>query len=312
MNGFPIRVVAERTGLSPHVIRVWERRYEAVTPRRGDNGYRQYSEDDIDRLRALHELTEAGHGIGDVARLSATELARMIERERAIGGTPPDPRIGVRSPNGDLAVPVVRAALERAVSAWDVESLMAALREAALRLPLDTFLEDVLLELQKRIGHSWEQGDLSPATEHMVSAVVPGVLDWVGERLEQPRPDAPLVVLATPSGARHDVGVRIAAIVARSAGWRTLFLGADLPWEDIHHAVRENDADLVAVSVVFPPGDEAIRNELQSLADAVSVDDLDLLVGGASATAYTDLVDAPNVTIATNLSDLRAFLGEAA
>ena len=81
---YPIRVVARRTGLSSHVIRVWERRYAAVTPERSENGYRHYSEADIDRLRGLRELTEAGYGIGDVASLDASALAELLDQKRAV------------------------------------------------------------------------------------------------------------------------------------------------------------------------------------------------------------------------------------
>lgn len=310
-DGYPIRVVAERTGLSPHVIRVWERRYEAVNPRRLDNGYRQYSERDVDRLRALRELTEAGHGIGDVARLPDRELGRMVGRERALHGEPPDPRLSDATARGDLTVPVVQAALERAVVAWDWASLVAGLREAALRLPLDTFLEDVLIGLLRRIGHGWETGELSPATEHMVSAAVPGMLDWVSERLERPRPDAPLAVLATPTGERHDLGARVAAVVARSAGWRTLFLGADLPAADIARAVHENDADLVALSIVFQSANEGVAAELARLVAQVG-DDVEIVLGGAAAASYADSLDASGAAIIRDLGELRARLRTAA
>ena len=75
MNNAPeysIKVVARRTGLSPHVIRAWERRYGAVEPERSATGRRLYSDTEIERLQALERATRAGHSIGQIAQLSTS------------------------------------------------------------------------------------------------------------------------------------------------------------------------------------------------------------------------------------------------
>ena len=63
----PIRVVAQRTGLTPATIRAWERRYDAVAPTRSEGGQRVYTDLDVQRLRTLKALTDAGRGISMVA-----------------------------------------------------------------------------------------------------------------------------------------------------------------------------------------------------------------------------------------------------
>src|SRR5215218_3968718 len=77
----PISVVVDRTGLSQHLLRVWERRYGAVEPTRGEGGHRLYSDADIERVRLLHAATRGGRTIGQVARLSADALARMVAED---------------------------------------------------------------------------------------------------------------------------------------------------------------------------------------------------------------------------------------
>ena len=63
-----IKVAARRCGLSTHVIRVWEKRYDAVSPDRTDTNRRLYSEQEIERLKLLRAATLSGHSIGNVAR----------------------------------------------------------------------------------------------------------------------------------------------------------------------------------------------------------------------------------------------------
>ena len=77
---YEISAVARMSGLSPHVLRVWERRYSVVEPRRSDNQRRQYSQTDVDRLILLKRLVDHGHAIGSVASLSMDQLSDRIEK----------------------------------------------------------------------------------------------------------------------------------------------------------------------------------------------------------------------------------------
>src|ERR1700691_5807021 len=80
----PIGVACERTGLSPHVLRVWERRYAAVEPTRTNGGHRLYSDADIERLRLLARATAGKRSISLVAHLPADELARLVRDDAEV------------------------------------------------------------------------------------------------------------------------------------------------------------------------------------------------------------------------------------
>ena len=118
----PIGVAGERTGLSPHVLRVWERRYGAVEPIRTGGGQRLYSDADIERLRLLSAVTAAKRSISLVARLPLGELARLAredeEARRRVGITdkPGVPGAGVADDVG------VARALARALDALEKAS----------------------------------------------------------------------------------------------------------------------------------------------------------------------------------------------
>ena len=72
-----VGMVAKLTGLTTHTLRTWERRYGAVVPGRTDAGGRLYTSEDVQRLRLLRDLVDAGHAIGTVATLSDHDLARL-------------------------------------------------------------------------------------------------------------------------------------------------------------------------------------------------------------------------------------------
>lgn len=88
---YGIGTAATMSGLSVHTIRVWERRYNAVTPLRTDGGRRRYSPDDVDRLSLLKRLTDLGEAIGAIAPLDDAMLQERLDhcrqKQRESGGT---------------------------------------------------------------------------------------------------------------------------------------------------------------------------------------------------------------------------------
>ncbi|HUF62016.1 MAG TPA: MerR family transcriptional regulator [Verrucomicrobiales bacterium] len=75
---FPVRVVSRRTGLSPHVLRVWERRYGAVAPQRSSGNRRLYSETELQRLESLAFLTRAAHAISQISSLNSKNRRHIL------------------------------------------------------------------------------------------------------------------------------------------------------------------------------------------------------------------------------------------
>jgi MerR family transcriptional regulator, light-induced transcriptional regulator len=82
---YGIGAVAKLTGLSDHVIRVWERRYGAVVARRAANGRRMYDAADVEKLRLLKALTDRGVSIGQIADESVEALRERSRTMDEIG-----------------------------------------------------------------------------------------------------------------------------------------------------------------------------------------------------------------------------------
>ncbi|HEY4104689.1 MAG TPA: MerR family transcriptional regulator [Polyangiaceae bacterium] len=79
-RAYRISDVARAVGVSTHALRAWERRYGTVEPRRTKGGSRRYDAEQIERLKALKKLTDLGHTISQVTRLSREELERLFAR----------------------------------------------------------------------------------------------------------------------------------------------------------------------------------------------------------------------------------------
>lgn len=298
-----IKVVARRTGLSPHLIRMWERRYQTVTPGRSETGRRLYSDEDIERLTLLRQATMAGEAIGRIARLSRLELALLVSSSAKAEPEAYRDRTG----NSQQAEYHLEQCLEM-VKNLDSVNLESCLLRASVSLGQPVFLEQVLQPLLEKTGDLWSNGHLKVAHEHLASAVIRSLL---GSMFVSTPADSggPLILTTTPAGQLHEFGALMVSVMASSIGWRTMYLGPNLPAEDIAAAVAQRDADAVAISIVYPPDDPHLQLELKKLSRLIG-DGVRIIAGGRAAREYASLLKEINAVKITDLSDLKKKLNE--
>jgi DNA-binding transcriptional MerR regulator len=275
---YSLGAVTRLTGLSPHVLRAWERRYGVVRPLRTPGGTRRYREVDVLRLRRLRDAVAAGHPIGEVAGLSEPELARRLELEPA----------GLPQP---ALAPILTA----------IEQMDGAEAERLLGAQLSTlggprFVRLVASPLLTAVGERWANGRLCVASEHLASTVLRSLL---GPLVRPTRSGAqsPPIVFATPPGERHELGALMAAIAAAEAGGHPVYLGPDLPVDEVVRAASMLEARAVALGVCHLDGIDhaaSLRALRASLPDSVEI-----WVGGRAAVAMAlpegvALVDHPS------------------
>lgn len=295
----PIAVVAERTGLSQDLLRVWERRYGAVAPTRGPGGQRLYSDADVERLGLLHAATRAGRSISRVAGLADDALAELVEEDLAAR----ERRTAAPHDMGEKR-DLVGEALFLARS-LDSVALEDTLRRAAAVMGMAAFIESVAAPLLRRIGNEWHAGRLSMAHEHMVSSLLH---DIVAERMRAfgKREGAPVLVVGTLAGERHAIGAVLAGAAAAVEGWKVIQLGADLPARALADAARSAGARVVAVSVVYVQDRDALLAEMRALRAALP-DTVSVVAGGGGAAAIAGELETLGVRVATSMDGL---LGE--
>jgi DNA-binding transcriptional MerR regulator/methylmalonyl-CoA mutase cobalamin-binding subunit len=233
--------VSRLTGLSPELLRAWERRHRAVEPLRTPGGTRRYRASDLERLRLLKSAVDAGHRIGELAALADADLAQLASEPAAA------------APPGRLE-PVL-AALD-ALDGAETQRLLALQLSA---LGAVRFAREVAMPLAREIGERWAAQRMGIAAEHLATAVLRSLL---GSAL-QPGAAAlrgARVVFATLAGERHELGLLMAALAATGAGANPIYLGPDVPADDLIHAARQSGAAAVALSLVGAPPAEAVHS----------------------------------------------------
>jgi MerR family transcriptional regulator, light-induced transcriptional regulator len=293
-----IGAVAQLSGLSQHLIRIWERRYGAVEPHRTESNRRLYSEADAVRLELLNRAVHGGHRISDIATLPTSKLEQLVGRAVSSRAVTKSSHPGA---NGDY----IKHALD-AITQFDSEALGAVFSRADVEIGQARVLEQVIMPLMEKLGSMWKDGNIRIAHEHMATAVIRNHVGALLASMRYPA-NAPSIVVATTAGQLHEVGALIVAVAAALEGWRPVYLGPNLPADEIAGAVQKSNAHAVALSLVFPSDDPKLPAELNLLRRLLS-DGVSLLIGGRAAEAYKDAIDSIHAFRITDIGGFRRQL----
>lgn len=278
--------VCRRTGLSAHLVRVWERRYQAIRPDRSASGRRMYSDAELSRLDKLATAVRRGHRIGEIAALPDAEL-------EALAGPAPVP-----STAGPLLV---------AIESFDAPALRLALRVLLEEHGMLKFLHERIAPLLRDVGIRWSRGELTSAHEHFTSHSVREVL--ATRPAPPPAPGAPVLLLATPPGQHHDLGIVMAAALARTAGWVDVCLGACVPLVEVVSAARTCGARGVVLGLTHPSDDPVNAQEIADLMRRLPPG-VACLAGGAAAVSSAATLAAAGVVVCADLPSFVEVLGK--
>src|SRR5512144_1941101 len=251
--------LSKRSGVSPELLRAWERRYGLLHPTRSSGGLRLYSLDDLERVRLMRQHLDGG--------LAAAEAAALVSRAP----------VGETAETAVVAPPRAQTELAAALDAFDEPAAQAVIDRQLATTTLDAFLNEVVLPYLRQLGERWERGKASVAQEHFASSVLRGRL--LGLARGWGLGLGPLALLACLPGEQHELGLVAFGLALRARGWRIGYLGGDAPLETVTRAADDLRPDLVVLSAV---SDERLRDaaaELRALAKRHRV-----AVGGAGAT----------------------------
>ena len=241
VEGVRIGEFARRVGVTPELLRAWERRYGLLRPIRTEGGFRLYRSEDAGRVERMKRALDEG--------LSAAQAARRaMTQERAAEG----------------ALDEARERLVGAARDYDESTAHAIVDEALARFSLETVLQELILPVLRCIGSAWERGELEIGQEHFASSLLRERLLSLARLWG--RGNGPLAILACAPGERHDIGLIAFGLVLRSHGWRIVFFGADTPLSTLASAAAATQPKLVVVSAVESSRFEAEAAPLRRLA----------------------------------------------
>lgn len=291
---YRIHRFSKLTGLSPHVIRAWERRYGLVTPIRGENRYRLYTDEDVVLFRYLKSQVDQGMAIGE---LSEQGLERLREKaQRVFVETYREP------PPSERLVTELSQALEENDRAGFERKLNGALAV----IPFEEAVHRFLLPLQEQVGQLWHDGRLGVGQEHYASNQIKQKIFSAMNQF-QASDEGPVVVVACPTNEWHEVAAMTAAYVCRARGCRVHYLGANLPIPELAAYCHRNRPICVLLSVTILGSFDEARALAQEVAEKI-IPLSSVGVGGQGVKAYAEVFLQENIIVFQDLSALDRFV----
>ncbi len=253
-----IAAVERDTGLSKDTLRVWERRYGFPTPARDGLGERAYPLDQVEKLRVVKRLLDAGHRPGRVVALPFAELQQLSD------STVDQPLRGTETA---LASADLRAHLEL-IRGHDVPGLRSKLTRQLSRFGVARFVTEVVAPLNMAVGDAWIRGQLEIFEEHVYTETVQAVLRQAITSI--PEPDigptsGPRVLLTTLPGEPHGLGLLMAEAMFALEGCNCINLGTQTPVWDTVLAVTAYRVDVVALGFTGCMNPNQVVESLQEL-----------------------------------------------
>lgn len=278
-----IAEVERDTGLGKDTLRVWERRYGFPLPVRDRLGERSYPQEQVQRLRLIKRLLDAGYRPGKVVPLTVAQLDALMctvhaNRDNHLQDTAQD--IWLQDPS----MPWLTWLAE------DRTDLMKqALQQQILRRGLGPTVQELVAPLCVHVGEAWLRGELSIYQEHLFTETLQSVLreaiasvDASGQTLQQP----PRVLLAATSTEQHGLGLLMAECFFALESCARYVLGVSTPVADIVQAAKQLRIDVLALSFSAHASRREVIESLQQLVAQLPAN-VDIWAGGAAAALYS-------------------------
>ncbi len=269
---YAIGTAARLAGIPPETLRIWERRYQLLAPGRTGGGHRLYSEEDVQLLRAVKRLVDAGMRIGAVAALNHDQIHAEASRLGPAEST-------VQAQASPLIEEIIEAA-----RALDERKVGQLLDRPLLLASGEEVVHTLYLRLLQRVGDLWHRGQLSIAVEHFIEKMVTARILAVLQSTPQPT-SGHLALCACPADERHEVGLFSAALTLKAGGFPVTILGADVPAADLKAAVDTSAPALIVLAITNQMA-APVATSLRDVLEAEPVRRVPVILGGVAARGF--------------------------
>lgn len=231
MNAFTIKDLENLTGIKAHTIRIWEQRYGFLKPQRTSTNIRYYSNDELKSILNIALLNKYGYKISHIDRMQPEEIR---DRILSLG----DPKAVQERIINELVQEMVN---------MDMERFEVIISNYISARGIERTVTQILFPFLEKIGILWQTGHINPAQEHLVTNIVRQKLILAIETTVLKVSSDKTFLLFLPEGEHHELGLMYMHYLLKSRGIRTIYLGANVPVEDLVYLVGIKKPDILFV-----------------------------------------------------------------
>lgn len=251
MGQYSIKDLESLSGIKAHTIRIWEKRYNIITPDRTDTNIRTYTDEDLKKLLNIALLNNHGLKISKISKLKYEDLCQEVEKI-AINDTSFDTYID------RLIVSMVDL---------DRGKFEALLKEATTNMGFESTCINVLYPLLQKIGIMWMANSINPAQEHFISSLIIQKMYVATDKLYSPDKKEKKAIFFLREGEMHEMGLLFYRYLMKKRGVDPIYLGQSIPFVDLVQVVKAHKPDYLVTAFVATLDEEALSNYLNKLGE---------------------------------------------
>lgn len=252
MGQYSIKELERLSGIKAHTIRIWEKRYNILSPSRTDTNIRFYGDQDLKKLLNLSFLNRHGEKISKISNLSDTEIYdKVLKLSEEVDDT--------ESYLEQLTICMIEmneAKFERLLSGY------------ILKLGFEQTVLTIVFPFLKRVGILWLSDNINPIQEHFIShlirqkviVAIDGLPMHTGE-------EVPKVMFFLPEDELHEISLLFFHYVIRKLGFNTFYLGQHVPVDSLIEAASIYKPDYLLSNFSYSPQYEKLEEYIDSLSD---------------------------------------------
>lgn len=251
LGKYSIKDLEQLSGIKAHTLRVWEQRYNIITPKRTPTNIRYYDDKDLRLILNISFLNRNGYKISKISKMSHAEIRENVRRIS----------------DSNLEFPNQVNALIIAMVNIDEERFEKIISTNTLQFGFENTMMNIVYPFLAQIGILWQTGSINPAHEHFITSLIrQKLIVAIDGQISPKNPNAKRYVLFLPEGELHELSLLFAAYVIKSRHNKAIYLGQSLPLKDLSLIMDLYDPDYVFTLITSYPTKEDVLPYVNELA----------------------------------------------
>lgn len=251
---YSIKDLENLTGIKAHTLRIWEKRYQILEPKRTETNIRYYNNDDLKKILNINLLNKGGFKISKIASLKDDEIKTKANKLLKDKNSSDSKEIN---------------ALTQSIIKLDTSEIEKILEKEYQEKGILRLYKETITPLLIRMGELWQLSTLNISHEHLFSNTLRKFIIVKTCEVKAEKQLNKSVLIFLTKGEHHEIPILFYNYFLKSFGWDSIYLGANVPTEDLRLAIIQKNPDLVFTSMIINVTGDRFHRNLDSILEII-------------------------------------------
>ena len=288
-KNFSIRDLENISGIKAHTIRIWEKRYNLLSPERSKTNIRYYSHQNLQKLLNIVLLNNNNYKISKISKMS-DELINITARDLALNTTINDDAIN---------------SLKLSMFKFDKVSFNTTYNKLLDKKNFREIFNEVFIPFLEHLGLLWQTETILPVHEHFISNLITQKIQINTDELKYTKISSDNVfILFLPANEIHELGLLYLNYELVLRGHRTIYLGQNLPLNNLNIFFDIHDKITFVASMTVRPYDDDIVEYFNTMDNIISLSSHSLIAVGKKVMQFSSNNFKSKISLYPSISEL--------